>query len=535
LDLTGTPESVRPVISGHDPMPEDASSPDVRPHRLETEAAQMVNDLLKQALDAHATSIHIEQDVKGPIVRCRINGRLEPLKRLHPETAGAVMARLKTMAGLDKTERRIPQQGAFTVRIDNGERTKRLDCDVRVATWSTAWGEDATLRIFDAKPSDPHLDRLHYSGHLLNRLKEMLNNAEGILLFSGRPGSGRRTSLYASASYLLRPDIKMLAVEDAIRFRRSGIVQVQIDNGLRLGPDTLLRMAPDHDPDVILVTSIQNPETAEAAFDIASGGPFILGAMVAEDAVDALLKIRAFGVGADRIAQSLKGILAQRRVRSICRDCREHYVPDSDEWRKLFDDYPGRLSFYRGAGCKTCGFTGYDGFIIISELLTVDDALTAAVHKGAEASALRQLAVRSGFKTMAEDALGKLNRTTIQELLESGSHLFNPTETPETLKTTRPDASEFSTDGGAQTWFIGSLEKDAGAVDDMYETYRGLREQAGHRPISVEAGLFHEFIAASFHHICRHYGCSRVRFWIETNRGRAEIAASPERTVQQDR
>jgi len=544
LDAAGFPETIYPAASGDDPLPEGASSAVASAHNGESEISQTVNDLLKHAVDTHATSIHIEQDRNGPVIRCRVNGMLETLKlpgfeHWLPETAGALLACLKTMAGLDRTETRTPQQGACTVRIHDGEPTQGPVCDVRVATWSTAWGENATLHISDANRTDLDLDHLNHPVYLLNPLKKILDDAEGILLFSGRPGSGRRTSLYAAAYRLLRSDIKMIAIEDTIRARKSGMVQIQIDNRLNLGADTLLRMSSNHDPDVILVTSMQNRKTAEAAFDIAPGGPFILGATVAEDAVETLLRLRAFGIEADRIAQSLKAVLAQRRVKRICRVCGEPYLPDPDEWRTLFDTYPQHVSFYRGRGCESCRFSGYDGFIVISELLIVDDALRAAVQKGADARELRQVAVRSGFKTMAEDALSKLNQTTVQELLKIGANRFKgartsggdspPPEAAGSLPAAETDAID------TQTWDIGSLENDAGAIDDMYEAYWRLKKLSGRQPISDEAGFFHEFIAASFYHICRHYGCRRVRFRIENSRGRAEITASPIRTAQQDR
>ncbi len=536
--VTDPPETIPPAVSGEDSTPDRAAPVQSGHHRSEPEVSQIVNYLLKHAIDARATSIHIEQGVNGPTVRCRINGLLEAFKppgfndRL-PDMVGAMMTHIKTMAGLDPTETRVPQQGTFNVRFGAKEGAQGLDVDVQVAVWSTGFGEDATLRFSDAAASDLHLDRLQHSFHSLNPLKKVLDDTDGIVLFSGPPGSGKQTSLCAVASYLLRPEIKIVAIGETVGYRHPGMVHIRVQKGLNPGADVLLRMAPHHDPDVILVTNLGDPQTARTVFDIAPTGPFILGATVAEDAVDTLFRLRAMGIETNRIAQSLKAILAQRRVRKICRVCKKKYLPDPEEWRPLFDTYPSHLSFYKGTGCPSCRFTGYDGSTVVSECLPIDHALMAALHKGANASEIRRLAVRSGFKEMSEDALLKLDHTTIQELLKNGFRQIKVPETPEIESDpgSKPAAPLEPMDDEEKNWSIGSLKKDAGAIDDMYETYRRLRVQTGDRPASTEAGLFHEFIGASFHHICRHYGCSRVRFCIERRRGQAEITASPVRTV----
>ncbi len=537
FNTTDTPAPVNAIVSSEDSKTEGVSSAQAPEYQPEAKPSQLVNNLLKQAINARATSVHIEQDFRGPTLRFRINGLLETLnlpglQDRFSETADAIVNDLKIKAGLDKAETRIPQQGFFLFRIGTAENTEVLYFEVRVATMPTVYGENATLLIFDARASDLRLDHLQHSAPLLSQLKKVLDEADGILLLSGPPGSGKRMSLYAAASYLSRPEIKIMAIEETVRHRRSGIVQVQVEKGLNLGADTLLRMAPNHDPDVVLVESLRDAETAEAVFDVAPKGPFILSAMIAEDAVDALMRLRAFGIDPHRIAQSLKAILAQRRLRKICHVCKENYQPDPDDWRAFSEADPSRLSFYRGSGCKSCRYTGYDGWIVVSEFLIVDDALVALLQKGADAFEVRRMAIRSGFKTMTDDALLKLNHTTIQELLKSGLHRLKRSDPPQPEEGSAPDHAEFPAgpepdDVEKKIWTIGSPERDVGAVNDMYETYRRLKDQTDNKITPVEAGLFHEFIAASFHHICRHYRCSQVRFCIETSGGRPEITANP--------
>ena len=533
------------------PLPEEnsesktASSPEPLSHQTDSEASQIVNYLIRHAINADASSIHIEQDFNGTAIRYRINGLLEALDlpwledRL-PQMTGDIVGTLKAMAGLNENDARSPQNGAFHVRLAAKESGQILDFDVRLAICPTIDGENVTLRISDTRETDLGLDDLQHSFQVLGPLKKALDEAGGVLIFSGLPGSGKQTTLYAAASYLTRPEIKMIAIDETFRYSLPGIAQFQADPGRNLGTDILLRTAPNHDPDVILLANMRDPETAAAVFDIAPAGPFILSGIIADDAVDTLLRLRAFGIRPSRIAQSLKAILAQRQVRKICSACKERYVPEPDEWQGLFTQYPTDVSFYRGTGCKSCQFTGYDGFIVISEFLTIDDDLVAALERGVDHSVLRQVAVESGFRTLAEDARLKLNRTTIEALLKTSARLFKGPETPGAADSIGPDPP-VSPDGSKRiafrqkTWTITSLDPDSPVVDEMYETYRVLKEQSGSRPVSDETELFHEFIAASFHHICRHYACSEVTFSIENKQGRPEVTASPVRTVQQNR
>lgn len=544
-ETTDMPEPAGVSLPEKKSEPKRVPSPEPLSHQTDSEASQIVNYLIKHAINSDATSIHIEQDFNGTTIRYRINGVLEALNlpwlenRL-PQMTGAIVGALKTMAGVNENDTRSPHNGAFHVRFAAKENGQFLDFDVRLATCPTMDGENVTLRISDTRGTDLHLDDLQHSFQVSGPLKKVLDKAGGILLFSGPPGSGKQISLYAAASHLIRPEIKIVAIEETFRYSLPGIVQFQADPGRNLGTDTLLRMAPNHDPDVILLANMRDPETAAAVFDIAPAGPFILSGIIADDAVDTLFRLRAFGIRPSRIAQSLKAILAQRQVRKICSACKERYVPEPDEWQGLFTQYPTDVSFYRGTGCKSCQFTGYDGFLVISEFLTIDNDLATALERGVDPSALRQVAVESGFRTMAEDARLKLNRTTIEALLKTSARLFKGPETPGAADSTGPDPP-VPPDGSKsiafrqKTWTIAFLDSGSPVVDEMYETYRVLKEQTGSRPVANEIGLFHEFIAASFHHICRQYACSEVTFSIENKQGRPEVTASPVRTVQQDR
>jgi|GEM_PF-302131 type IV pilus assembly protein PilB len=534
--------------SPENPEPESELSPEPSCGRTTSGASRIVNDLVKHAINAAASSIHIEQDFNGTTIRYRINGVLEAVSLPWLEDglspmAGTIVKVLKSMAGLNENDARRPQNGIFHLRFAAKENGETLDFCVRLAACPTIHGENVTLLISGTPGAEPHLDDLQHSFQVLGPLKKILDEPGGILLFSGPPGSGKQTTLYSAASYLLRPEIKVIAIDETFPHSIPGMVKFQADPGRNLGTETLFRMAPSHDPDVILLSNLSDPETASAVFDISQTGPFVLSGIVADDALDTLLQLRELGIRPGRIAQSLKAVFAQRQVRKICSVCKERYIPPPDLWQALFTQYPANVPFFRAIGCKSCRFTGYNGFLVISEFLTIDRDLVAALAQDTEPSVLRQVAVGSGFRTMAEDARLKLNRTTIEALLETSARLFKTPETPvatDRFGPVNPSPSMSPDDFinipfRKKTWTLLSIDPRSAVFHEMYETYRVLNGQTGSRSASGEKGLFYEFIAASFHHICRQYACSEVTFSIENRQGRPEVTASPVRNVHQDR
>ncbi len=391
------------------------------------EAEEMVNFIIKYGIIHHASDIHIEQNRSKPKIRYRIDGVLRTLNlpwlddRLQ-DSIGAVVSRIKVISNLDIAERRLPQNGVFRINYFDREKKQAFDLDFRVATCPAIIGENVTLRILDSRKSDVGLENLSHSDHVLGPFKALLKNSAGLVLVSGPTGSGRTTTLYGALKQIDRPGIKIVTAEDPIEYNFPDIMQTQVNPKIGLTFEKLLKSFLRFDPDVILVGELRDKETAGVCFDAALSGHLLLSTIHAQDAVGAISRLLELEIDSSRIASSVSGILSQRLVRQTCPNCRRQYKPPKEEWSILFKYYPNHLTFQKSDGCPECNSTGYKGLTVISELLVVNREIAMALNLGANVNDIRQVALKSGMKTMLEDGILKLEQTTLPEIIRVVPH-----------------------------------------------------------------------------------------------------------------
>ncbi len=341
---------------------------------------RMLNALLTQAARDGASDIHIEPYERHSSVRFRVDGSLREVVQPNRALHAALISRLKIMADLDISEKRLPQDGRISLRL--GTRA----IDVRVSTLPSAHGERAVLRLLDKSESRLSLEAVGMQGPVLARMEQLIAQPHGIVLVTGPTGSGKTTTLYAALSRLDAARANIMTVEDPIEYELPGVGQTQVNPKIELTFAKALRAILRQDPDVIMIGEIRDFETAQIAIQASLTGHLVLATLHTNDAASAVTRLVDMGVEPFLLSSSLLGVLAQRLVRKYCAHC--HGAAASA---------PG------GAGCEHCGHTGYAGRTGVFELLQVDDAIRAQVHAGASEAEVRALALAGGMQLMRTD------------------------------------------------------------------------------------------------------------------------------------
>ena len=375
---------------------------------------RMINALLLEALRERASDLHFEPYDARAVVRFRVDGMLrdaiEPPRALH----GALVSRLKIMAGLDIAEKRLPQDGRIALRLGGRQ------VDVRVSTLPTGAGERVVLRLLDQQAARLDLGALGMSDGTLAAVDALIREPHGILLVTGPTGSGKTTTLYAALSRLPRGTTNMMTVEDPIEYALDGVAQTQVNARIDLGFARALRAILRQDPDVIMIGEIRDLETAQIAVQASLTGHLVLATLHTNDAASAVTRLADMGVEPYLLASSLLGVLAQRLVRTLCPSCRVATAP-SDGERRLLRDL--RLSatqpVFAAAGCDACNHSGFAGRTGIYELMRIDDSMRRSIHDGAGELALRDAALAAGMPTLRQDAARWIaeGRTSLAEVM----------------------------------------------------------------------------------------------------------------------
>jgi general secretion pathway protein E len=350
---------------------------------------RMLNALLTQAARDGASDIHIEPYERHSAVRFRVDGTLREVVQPNRALHAALISRLKIMAELDISEKRLPQDGRISLRI--GTRA----VDVRVSTLPSAHGERAVLRLLDKSESRLQLEDVGMQGDVLTRFKQLLTQPHGIILVTGPTGSGKTTTLYAGLQRLDAGALNIMTVEDPIEYELPGVGQTQVNAKIDLDFAKALRAILRQDPDVIMIGEIRDFETAQIAIQASLTGHLVLATLHTNDAASAVTRLTDMGVEAFLLSSSLLGVLAQRLVRKLCVHCRRQ-------------DADGR---WQAVGCEHCGHTGYKGRTGIYELLVTDDAIRSLIHNRAAESQIAVAADAAGLRPMREDG---------QRLIEQG-------------------------------------------------------------------------------------------------------------------
>ena len=373
---------------------------------------RLLNALLMEAVKEKASDIHIEPYEKGIDVRLRVDGImnkvLSPPKIIHD----ALISRIKILANLDITEKRLPQDGRIKLLI--GGR----DIDTRVSIIPTALGERAVLRLLDRQAGIMNLEMLGLKDAVLQSMKTALSRQNGIILVTGPTGSGKTTTLYASLLKLNTEDRNIITVEDPVEYQLNGIGQMHVNPKIGLTFASGLRSILRQDPDIMMIGEIRDIETAEIAVHASLTGHLVLSTLHTNDAPSAITRLVDMGIEPFLVSSSLICILAQRLVRTLCPHCKKSYEPTEQELTYLKMKTPPAL-VYQSKGCEKCLGKGYLGRTGIYELLEITPAIRSLISSRKESQVIQEAAIREGFRPLREDAIGKVvsGVTTIEELL----------------------------------------------------------------------------------------------------------------------
>ncbi len=380
----------------------------------EISAVSTVEELINRAIELKATDIHLEIEEDGLRLRYRINGLLYEFPPPPLELYSSIVSHIKVLSNLDISEKRIPQEGYFKMKLYG------RDVDLRVSVFPTIFGETIALRVLDKKNIISGLEQLGFSPEVLHRWRILLDEPYGMLLVTGPTGSGKTTTLYASLNELDSIHKKIITVEDPVEYHLKNVNQTQINPKAGLTFSVALRSMLRQDPDIIMVGEIRDIETAEIAFRAAQTGHLVLSTLHTNTAPGAIIRLLDMGVEPYLISSSLIGVLNQRLVRSICSFCKEEYIPYPEEIKLLDASLLERkdVKFYRGKGCHLCNGTGYGGRTGIFELMVVNEELRRVIIKNPEITEIKEVARKSGMEFLREDGIKKVINgiTTISEV-----------------------------------------------------------------------------------------------------------------------
>ena len=381
----------------------------------ETKVVELVDSIIAQSQKYNCSDIHIEAREKDIRVRFRIDGRLQDFQKLPSDIHTALVSRLKIMANMDIAETRRPQDGRILFNSQQG----RLD--LRISTYPTLYGEKTVLRLLNISDALHSFGGLGFEPKCEDRFNSMLIGGEGIILVSGPTGSGKTTTLYSTLNKLESPDVNIVTVEDPVEYDLDNINQAQINLKSGVTFASALRSILRQDPDIIMVGEVRDEETVELGIRAALTGHLVFSTIHTNDAASGFTRLLNWSVEPFLIASTVKGILAQRLVRRICKDCKEVYTPSSEELEMIGLDNETDMQFFKGKGCLSCRDTGFKGRIGIYELLLMDAKISELVLNQEPGYKIRKQARKNGMTTLLEDGLIKINRgdTTISEVYET--------------------------------------------------------------------------------------------------------------------
>lgn len=363
---------------------------------------KLLQSMFEDAVQVNASDIHIEPDEKELRIRFRIDGVLRVQTTADRRIAGALISRVKLMAGLDISEKRLPQDGRTNVRI------RDRSVDVRISTMPVQFGESVVLRLLNPFGGVIALEQIGMSKTLLDQVRRLIRQPNGMVLVTGPTGSGKTTTLYAALRELSRPEYKVLTVEDPVEYRLAGINQVQVNTRIELTFARVLRAMLRQDPDIILVGEMRDQETAEIGLRAAMTGHLVLSTLHTNDAISTALRLIDMGVAPYMVAASLRGVISQRLVRRICESCSEpvELTPAIKAIVRMeVGEKADQLQFKRGRGCSHCNATGYQGRVGIFEYLEMDDALIEAMHSGDPLKFAAAARAQQGYQSLRRSGI----------------------------------------------------------------------------------------------------------------------------------
>ncbi len=377
---------------------------------------RLLQTVFEEAVRLRASDIHIEPQDRSLRIRFRIDGVLHVQTEADAKIATAVALRLKVMSGLDISEKRLPQDGRFAVRIGAAM------LDARLSTLPTQHGESVVIRLLNQSTGLLDLGRIGMPPHVVERVRRAIHRPSGMVLVTGPTGSGKTTTLYAALSELNTPEKKIVTVEDPVEYRLPGINQVQVHEKIDLGFGRVLLSVLRQDPDIILVGEMRDQETAEIGLRAAMTGHLVLSTLHTNDAVSTPIRLLDMGVPRYMVAMSLQLVLAQRLVRVLCESCARPHEPTAaeHEWLRIeLGEAAGRLVCREGGGCAHCNGTGYRGRTGVFEMLEMTRRVVEAANSDDPAAFVRVARAQMAGNSLHHDALRLVGagRTTLEEAM----------------------------------------------------------------------------------------------------------------------
>jgi type II secretory ATPase GspE/PulE/Tfp pilus assembly ATPase PilB-like protein len=366
-------------------------------------AVRTVNDILRKAVVAQASDVHLIPDERCVHVRLRIDGVVQEHAILTTEEAGSVVSRIKVVARMDVAEHRRPQDGRFTIRTTAGRVI-----DIRTTVLPTVHGEGVVLRLLGKTRTAPSFTDLGLSNAMQMELERLVDRAVGSVLVTGPTGSGKSTTLHAALADLARPERTVITIEDPVEYELPGTYQIQTNPVAGVTFPSALRTVLRGDPDVLMVGEIRDQETAQLALSASLSGHFVLSTLHTGDALSAVTRLMEMGVERYVVSAGLSGVIAQRLARRLCVYCREPYEPSPELLESLgvegLEEHP---TFFRATGCPYCT-SGHRGRTGIFQLLTIDEELRTLLAAGATQEEIEAAAARAGMASLWDDGVAKV-------------------------------------------------------------------------------------------------------------------------------
>lgn len=404
------------VVSGDEGSKEEV---DLSPDKASEEDApivKLVNLILQESIKERATDIHIEPMEKQVYVRIRIDGVLQTIMTPPVTSLSGLVTRIKILSKLNIAEKRLPQDGRFSIKAPGKE------IDVRVSILPTVYGEKIVMRLLDKTGFDFNLTSLGFPQRNLSVFKKVINQPYGMVVVSGPTGSGKSTSLYAALKEIKSEKTNITTVEDPVEYQLDGVNQVQVFEDIGLTFGSTLRSILRQDPDVLLIGEIRDGETADIAVKFALTGHLVFSTVHANDAPGTITRLLDIGIAPFLVGSCLNLVMAQRLVRRICASCKEEYTPTKEELALVGleqDRVTGSL--FRGKGCAECRNTGYKGRLAIFEMIPMARELRKLVFDNSNEDEIRQTALGKGMVTLREAGLERVldGTTSVEEVMRS--------------------------------------------------------------------------------------------------------------------
>lgn len=382
---------------------------------------KLLRSIFEDAVQVRASDIHIEPDETVLRIRQRIDGVLQEHVMNEKRIASALVLRLKLMAGLNISEKRLPQDGRFKITI------KGRNIDVRISTLPAQFGESVVMRLLDQSGGAIDLNQVGMPENIREHFRRQISRPHGLILVTGPTGSGKTTTLYGALQELNKAEKKIITVEDPVEYTLPRITQVQVHEKIGLGFGEVLRSCLRQDPDILLVGEIRDQETAEIAVRASLTGHLVLSTLHTNDAITSAMRLIDVGLEGYLVASSLRAVVAQRLVRRICDSCRQNYQPNDQElqWLRAISADATSMKFSHGRGCSHCNHTGYRGRIGIFELLEIDNQMADSLRMADPIAFARAARAQPGFKPLTHCALEYAGEgiTSINEVLRVSEQL----------------------------------------------------------------------------------------------------------------